>query len=69
MGLLFILQMIYEYGGMILTEENLRTRRKPCPNATLSSTNPSWTDLGANPDLRDGTPTTNRAREDFIHEN
>jgi hypothetical protein len=29
------------HGGMILTGENRRTRRKTCPNATLSTTNPT----------------------------
>jgi hypothetical protein len=33
-------------GGMILTEENRRTRRKTCPSATLSTTNPTWIDPG-----------------------
>jgi hypothetical protein len=30
-------------GGMMLTGENRRTGRKPCPSATLSTTNPKWT--------------------------
>jgi hypothetical protein len=29
-------------GGMIMTGENRRTRRNTCPNATLSSTNPTY---------------------------
>jgi hypothetical protein len=29
------------HGGMILTGENRRTRRKTCPSATLSTTNPT----------------------------
>jgi hypothetical protein len=33
---------------MILTGENRRTLRKTCPSPTLSTTNPTWTDLGAN---------------------
>jgi hypothetical protein len=33
-------------GGMILTGENRRTRRKTCPIATLSTTNPTWIDPG-----------------------
>jgi hypothetical protein len=39
-------------GGMILTGENRRTRRKTCPSATLSTTKPKWVDLGGNPGLR-----------------
>jgi hypothetical protein len=46
-------------GGMILTGENRRTRRKTCPSATLSITNPTWIDPGANPDLRSERPATN----------
>ena len=33
---------------MKLTEENRSTRRKTCPSAILSATNPTWTDLGSN---------------------
>jgi hypothetical protein len=44
---------------MILTEENGRTQRKTCPSA-LSTTNPTLTDLGVNPDrLRGEKPATN----------
>jgi hypothetical protein len=54
-GLLFIPQMIYgmeSHDKMILTGENQRTRRKSCPSATFSTTNPTWIDTGANPGLR-----------------
>jgi hypothetical protein len=44
---------------MILAGENRITRRKICPSATLSTTNPTWIDPGANPVLRGGTPATN----------
>jgi hypothetical protein len=37
---------------MKLTRENRSTRRKTCPSATLSTTNPTWTDPGSNPGLR-----------------
>jgi hypothetical protein len=46
-------------GGMILTGENRRTRRKTCPSATLFTINPTWIDPGANPDLRGKRPATN----------
>jgi hypothetical protein len=45
---------------MILTGENRSTPGKTCPSATLSTTNPTWTDQGSNPGLRDGRPATNR---------
>jgi hypothetical protein len=45
---------------MKLTGENQRTREKACPSATLSTTNPTWTDPGSNPGLRGGRPAANR---------
>jgi hypothetical protein len=36
------------------------TRRKTCPSANLSTTNPTWTGPGSNPGLRSGRPATNR---------
>jgi hypothetical protein len=45
--------------GMILTGENERTRRKACPNVTLS-TDPTCNDPDANPELRSERPATNR---------
>jgi hypothetical protein len=40
--------------GMILIREERNTRSKSCPSATSSTTNPTWTDPGANPGLRCG---------------
>jgi hypothetical protein len=40
------------------------TRRKTCPSATLSTTNPTWTDPGSKPGLRSGRPATNRLSHD-----
>jgi hypothetical protein len=39
-------------GGMIMTGENRRSRRKTCPSTTLSTTNLTWIYPGANPGLR-----------------
>jgi hypothetical protein len=36
------------HGGMMLTDENQRTQRETCPSATLSTTNPTWTDPSTN---------------------
>jgi hypothetical protein len=33
---------------------------RTCPNATLSTTNPTWTDPGSNPDLRGERQATDR---------
>jgi hypothetical protein len=45
---------------MKLTGENRSTRGKTCPSATLSTTNPTWTDPGSNPSLPGGRPAANR---------
>jgi hypothetical protein len=45
---------------MKLRGENRSTRGKSCPSATLSTTNPTWTDPGPNPGLRGERPATNR---------
>jgi hypothetical protein len=45
---------------MKLTGENRSTWGKACPSATLSTTNPTWTDLGLNPGLRGERLATNR---------
>jgi hypothetical protein len=42
--------------GMMLKGENQRTQSKACCSATLSTTNPTWADLGANLSLRDDRP-------------
>jgi hypothetical protein len=43
-------------GWIICTEEN----RRSSPSATSFTTNPTWTALGAKPDLRGENPATNR---------
>jgi hypothetical protein len=46
---------------MILTGETEVLGEKPvpiCPNATLPTTNPTWTGLVSNPDLRSEKPAT-----------
>jgi hypothetical protein len=43
---------------MKLTEENRSTRRKNCPSATSSTTNPTRTDPGSNPVLYGERPAT-----------
>jgi hypothetical protein len=45
---------------MNLTGQKRCTRRKTCPSANLSATNPSRSDLGWKLSLRDGRSTTNR---------
>jgi hypothetical protein len=47
------------HGGMTLTGETRRTRRKSCSSATLSIANSTWTDPGANKVLRGMRPATN----------
>jgi hypothetical protein len=45
---------------MKLTGENRSTRGQTCSSATLSTTNPTWTNPGLNPGLRGERPETNR---------
>jgi hypothetical protein len=54
------LLVMKQTGGMKLTGENRSTRGKICHSATLSTTNPTWIDLGLNPGLRGERPATNR---------
>jgi hypothetical protein len=41
-------------------QEKPKYSEKPCPSATLSTTNPTWPDPGSNPGRRGGKPATNR---------
>jgi hypothetical protein len=47
-------------GGMRIGRGNRSTRKKTCPSSTLSTTHPTWPDLGSNPSRRCGKPATNR---------
>jgi hypothetical protein len=40
-------------------QEKLKYLEGTCPNATLSTTNPTWPDLGSNPGCSGGKPATN----------
>jgi hypothetical protein len=51
---------------MKFTVENRSTRGKTSPSATLSTTNPTSTDAGSNPDLRSERPATNRLSHDMM---
>jgi hypothetical protein len=51
---------VMEHQWNEIDREKPTTRRKTCPNATLSTTNPTWTDPGSNPGLRSERPATNR---------
>jgi hypothetical protein len=53
--------MIIENGGMI-DRGNQRTWRKTYPSTTLSTTNPTWIDPGANPGLCCEKPATSSIR-------
>jgi hypothetical protein len=69
-GPFFIPHMIYESGepgGMIMTGENRRTRRKTCLSATLSTTNPTWIDPGVKLVLRSERPATNDLSHGTAH--
>jgi hypothetical protein len=55
-------ERLQNHGGMILTGENRRTRRKSCLTATLSITTQTWTDPGANPGKRGERSAINRLK-------
>jgi hypothetical protein len=62
-GVLLIFQWYVSmdcHGGIILTEENRRTRRKIGPTVTLITTNSTSTEPGAIPSLRGERPAINR---------
>jgi hypothetical protein len=42
-----------------IDREKSNESEKTCPSATLSITNPTWTDLGTNPGLHGQKPATN----------
>jgi hypothetical protein len=52
---------IWEWSIMVewYWQENRRTQKKACPSDTLSTTNPTWTDLDINLVLRFERPVTN----------
>jgi hypothetical protein len=59
--LFFVLFLVLEHRwNEIDRGKNRRTRGKTCPSATLSTTNPTWNDLGSNPGLCGGRPAANR---------
>jgi hypothetical protein len=54
---------LYEYRKLRWNDigmGNWRTGEKTCTSATLSTTNPKWTNMGANPGLRGRMLATNR---------
>jgi hypothetical protein len=53
-NLLFITEVIYEYGQPLCNDidrENRRTLRKTCITAMFCTINPTWNNPGANHDL------------------
>jgi hypothetical protein len=51
---------VMEHQWTEIDREKPTARRKTCPRATLSTTNPTWTDPGSNPGLSGERPATNR---------
>jgi hypothetical protein len=58
--LFFLFFRVMEHQWKETDGENRSTRRKTCPSATLSTTNPTWTGPGSNPGLRGERTATNR---------
>jgi hypothetical protein len=59
-GLLYNFQMIYVHVESRWDDNGRAIPRKTCPSVTLSTTNPTYTNSGANPGLRGGKPAANR---------
>jgi len=59
---------VWNIDGIIMTGESGSTGRKTCPNATLSTTNFTWTNLGLNRGLRDERPATKSPELCLKHE-
>jgi hypothetical protein len=67
MGLLFISQVIYDYGEPWwndIDEKTEELKRKTCPSATRSTTNPTWTEPGTNPGVHSERQVTNHLSHD-----
>jgi hypothetical protein len=58
---------VWSCSGMIFTGENRRTERETCPCATLSTTNPIWSDLGMNTGLRGERSVTTCLSHDMAY--
>jgi hypothetical protein len=56
---LYQVLQVMEHQWNEIDREKPTTRRKTCPSATLSTTNPTWTDPGSKPGLRGVRPATN----------
>jgi hypothetical protein len=53
-------EWVWSIGGMILTGENWSTGRETHISVILSTTNPTWTELGLNPGCKFKRPATDR---------
>jgi len=52
-------EYVWSNGGMRLMRANQSTQRKPCPTASLSTTNNTWAGMPSNLGLHGVWPTTN----------
>jgi hypothetical protein len=72
-GLLYQPRMIgdgdcWEIGGMKIGRGNRSTRKKTCPSATLSTTNPTWLDPVLNPGSQRLTACAMARQEAYLRE-
>jgi hypothetical protein len=59
-GLLYLPRVIVRMEHLVEWQRKPKYSEKTCPDATLSTTNPTWPDSGLNPGRRGGKPATNR---------
>jgi hypothetical protein len=56
----FVLSLVTEHRWNEIGGGKTEILGKTYPSATLSTTNPTWSDLGSNPGLLPGRPAANR---------
>ena len=63
-------EWVWVVGEMLLTGESevLGRGGESCPSATLSNTDPTWTDLGSNLGLHGDRPATNGLNLGTVHD-
>jgi hypothetical protein len=58
--IMVVLFLVMEHRWNEIDRGRLKYSGKTYPSATLSTTNPTWTDTGSNPGIRSGRPAANR---------
>jgi hypothetical protein len=57
--IIFFIFLVMEHRWNEIDRGKPKNSEKTCPSATLSTTNPTWTDPGSSPGLHGGRPAAN----------